>query len=352
MAISLLMAATVLLSASNACLAKMGAGPAAPVSPAAQNQAIKKQSDASNSSGVNSIDHPTQILKTGIDLSAATISPNSKQLADAIEITPVLEKIQELRARKVDLYQNGQSVTLEGLALRQDLTDALVQSHTLIQRTLLEVDFVMSEIEAEENVYQELLYTYQDMRDKTVARTNAMSFTTNGALWAVAEALTIPTFRHPNYAIPSGITGIVAGLVPSLFSYQAMRQVTGKKRTSEVEPNVLAKLFDYPVSPDIDYPKSVWRFLLSVPPGDPSGKSRRQQLIERWIADNNLPQFTDSTSREQIDIITASASHKKGLSIATLSTRLVMLQQLEGEVMKMKRMLLEISMVSRGEKSI
>jgi hypothetical protein len=303
-------------------------------------------------SGANSVDHPSQILKTGIDLNAGSISDNSRQLADAIEITPVLEKIQELRARKVDLFQNGKSVTLEGLALRQDLTDSLVQSHTLIQKTMLEVDFVMSEIEAEENVYQELLYTYQDARDKTVARTNAASFATNGSLWAVAEALAIPTYKNSQYAISSGITGIIAGLVPTFFSFQAMRQVTGKKRVSEVEPNVLAKLFDYPVTPDIDYPTSVWRFLQSVPPGDPTGKTRRQQLIERWITDNNLPEFTDATSRKQLDVITASASHKKGLSIATLNTRLVMLQQLEGEVLKMKRMLLEISMVSRGEKSI
>ncbi len=302
----------------------------------------------SSNHAANSVILPEQILKTGINLDDNQISANSKQLSDSIELTAILQKIQSLRNAK----QTDSPVTLENLALRQDLNDAKVAALELIQKTSLEVDFVMSEVEAEQNVYEEILNSYQNARDITVARNNAMAFVTNGALWAVCEGLGIPTYKNPKLSIPSGATGIVAGAIPSVFSLWAMRQQQGKKTTSESEPNILAKLFDYPITPDIDYPASVWHFLQSVPPDDTSGKTRREQLINRWLNDKNLPDFTDPGSRKQLDVITASVSHTKALTIDSLSTRLVMLQQLEGEVMKMKRMLLELSMVARGEKTI
>ncbi|CAN5607861.1 hypothetical protein BH11CYA1_BH11CYA1_18390 [soil metagenome] len=297
----------------------------------------------------NTISLPTQILKTGINLNSNGISLNSLQLSNAIGLTPILERIQNLRSKKAS---QRAEVTLESLATRQDLNDALIDAHQLIQKTSLEVDFVMSEVEAEQNVYEEILNSYQNARDHAVAKTNAAAFITNGALWAVAEGFTIPTYKYPNYAIPSGINGIIAGLVPSFFSMWAMKQVAGEKNKSENDPNILAKLFDYPITPDIDYPSSVWQFLQTIPPGQLSGKTRREQLIDRWISDDNLPDFTDPKSRKQIDVITASISHRKSLTISTLNTRLVMLKQLEGEVLKMKRMLLELNMVARGEKTI
>ena len=49
-------------------------------------------------------------------------------------------------------------------------------------------------------------------------------------------------------------------------------------------------------------------------------------------------------------MITASVAQHKGLSIGTLTARQVMLNQLSAEIMKMKRMLLELTMVLDGEK--
>jgi len=89
-----------------------------------------------------------------------------------------------------------------------------------------------------------------------------------------------------------------------------------------------------------------------VPADDRSGKTRRDQLIDRWISDKNISSFTDRSSKKQLDVITASVPQRKGLSITTLTVRQVMLQQLGSEILKMKRMLLEISMVVQGEKRI
>jgi hypothetical protein len=146
--------------------------------------------------------------------------------------------------------------------------------------------------------------------------------------------------------------GVLAGIVPSIASIYALYQLRGKRRTSEKDPNMLSKLFDYPTPVDVDYPRLVWEFMNSVPADDPKGKSRRDQLIDRWIADKNIPNFTDRNSSKQLDVITASIPRKHGLSIDTLNARQALLQQLSSEILKMKRMLLELTMVVHGEKTI
>jgi len=293
---------------------------------------------------------PPQILKTGINLTDTSLSPNSKQLADIVSLTPVLQRMQDLRAK---VSQNkGAAPTLENLALRQDYADTQMEARQIIDQTNLQIDFVLAEINAERNLYGEILSSMIARRDKAVARSNAASFYTNGILWAVGEGFDIPTYRAPRLSIPSGTVSIVAGVVPSVFSLWAMHQYGGKKLRSENEPNMLAKLFGYPITPEVDYPVAITTFLNAVPPQSAIAKSRKDQLIDRWVSDGNIPSFTNRQNTKLLDTITAAVSQPKGLSIDTLSARQDMLQQLSGEVMKMKRMLLELSMTVGGEKTL
>ncbi|MBC7997848.1 MAG: hypothetical protein IAF58_07890, partial [Leptolyngbya sp.] len=269
--------------------------------------------------------------------------------ANTIELSPILESINSLRN---GVGKTDGSTTLEGLSRRQDLWDATQKASLLIQKTNLEIDFTIAAIEAENQVYQEILAGFTSKRDKALAKTNAISFISNGALWAVNGALTIPGYQNSLYSIPSGIVAIPAGIVPSIASLWTLKQINGAKKQSEVEPNMLAKLFGYPTNPDIEYPKSVWTFLNQVPADEPRSKKRLDQLIDRWVSDSNMPDFNDRQSKKQLDVITASVSQRKGLSISTLNSRSVMLQQLHAEVGKMKRMLLELAMVVEGEKTL
>lgn len=312
-----------------------------PVQAQANMAAVNKESTA------NTQTIPKQILKTGVSLTTRDVSANSLQLANTIGLTDLLLRLQNLRGR-ADAAGNG---TLESLLAKQELLDARQDVSELIQKTNLEVDFAISAIEAEHQVYEEILSAFTSDRDKAVAKTNAISFISNGALWAVSAALAIPGYQNSLYAIPSGIVGIPAGVVPSFASMWTLKQFSGKKKRSEVEPNMLAKIFGYPTNPDIEYPKSVWAFLNQVPADDPLGKRRIDQLVDRWIADANMSGFTDRNSKKQLDAITASVSQKKGLTINTLTSRSIMLQQLHAEVWKMKRLLLELTMVSIGEKT-
>ncbi len=304
-------------------------------------------------SQTNTVDVPKQILRTGIDLNSRTVSPNTLQLAQNLNLLPILSRIQELRAKA---SQQNSGSTLESISETQELLQLTQKAQNILIRTSLEIDFVLAEIDAEQNIYSEVLSSFQSSRDKLVARLNAGSFILNGALWAVNGALAIPTPQHPNYAIQSGIVGICAGLVPSIASGYALKVYSGKHKRSEADPNMLAKIFDRPINDNIDYPKSVWAFLNRTPAAETgsssSGKTRKDQLIDRWITDKNIPSFTDKSNSKEIDILTATASQKKGLCIENLNVRLVMLEQLQGEVAKMKRLLMEIAMVITDEKEV
>ncbi len=313
----------------------------APTAPSTIAAAAPKEATA------NTSEFPTQILKTGINLTASGLSPNSQQLANTIGLTPLLERSQQLRSQ---LTAVGSEPSVESLSVRQELYEVTNKIALLIQRTDLEIDFAVAEMDAEHQVYQEILNTFTSNRDKAIARTNAIGFISNGALWAVCEALAIPSYKFAKFAIPSGIVGIPAGVVPSIASMYTFKQINGQKKTSEVEPNMLAKLFNYPTNPEIEYPHCVWQYLHQVPAAEPGGKKRLEQMIDRWIADANIPGFTDRDSQQQLDVITASVSQRKGLSISTLTARSVMLQQLQAEVWKMKRMLLELAMAAQNEK--
>lgn len=295
----------------------------------------------------NTQEFPTQILKTGVSLSKEGLSPNSMQLCDNIGLSSTLTRIGALRGQ-LAAAENAQSLTT--IALKQDLFDETLAARMLVQKVSLEIDFTVAEIEAERQVYHELLTTFKNDRDKAVARTNAFAFISNGILWAVCESFVIPTYKHAIYNIPAGIVGIPAGVVPSIASMYTFKQINGKKKTSEVEPNMLAKVFDYPTNPEIEYPKSVWTYLNQVPADSSQSKNRLNQMVDRWIADSNMPAFTDKNSKKQLDVLTASAEQKKSLTIATLTARSVMLDQLLAEINKMKRMLLELDMVVAGNK--
>lgn len=337
------------------CAASLFSQLALPLSASAANNAVQSTNIADSSgqtkeATANTLAVPTQILKTGVSLSTNSLSPNSLQLATIIGLTPALEKVQSFRTRLQDFAQTGTS--LESLSVRQDLWDATQKASLIIQRADLEIDFTIAEIEAENQLYEEILATFTADRDKLAARVNAASFISNGALWAVCEALAIPGYKNSKFAIPSGIVGIPAGVVPSIASMYTLKAVNGKKKTSEADPNMLAKLFGYPTNSEIEYPSSVWQFLHQVPADNPRSKQRLDQLVDRWIADSNMPAFTDRDSKKQLDVITASVAQRKCLSIGTLTARIVMLRQLHAEIWKMKRMLLELTMAVQGDKQL
>lgn len=296
----------------------------------------------------NSVRVPGKILQVRIDLRSSNMSPEAVALGNQLGLTSYLQRIQSLRAQMKGRDDKDPEIA----ELRMELNEARQEALEIVTQTDLEADYVEAQIVEEQSLYADMLQHMTAERDRNVAITNAVSFGTNGALWAVCEAIAIPTYKQPILSIPSGILGVLAGVVPSFASFYAMRQVSGKKYSYKEEPNMLSKLFDRQVGLHCEYPDSVWNYLTAVPPSDPSGKRRVDQIIDRWVEDNNIPSFTSRTSARQVDLITASKSIPKTLTIDLLSTRQTMLDQLTSEVLKMKRLLLELMLAVRGAKQL
>jgi hypothetical protein len=297
----------------------------------------------------NSVRVPGKILQAKIDLRSRSVSPEAVAFAEQLELTPLLLRLQLLREQ---LKSRATATDPETMALRVEFNEVREESLEKIQEVDLEIDYVEAQIVEEQSLYADMLQHMTAQRDRSIAITNAAAFGTNGALWAVCEALAIPTYAHPNLSVSSGIVGILAGVVPSFASFYAMRQVSGKKYSYKEEPNMLAKLFDRPVALHCEYPECVWLYLNSVPPNDTSGKRRVDQIVDRWIADKNIPSFTSRSSERQVDVITGTKSIPKTLTIDLLSTRQTMLDQLTSEILKMKRLLLELMLVIRAQKQL
>jgi hypothetical protein len=296
----------------------------------------------------NSLRIPTRVLSARIDLTSPVISAESRQLAAQLGLTERFLQLKEmknkLRESSSDAKESG-ALQDEIRQIKQDLTEAITQAS-------LEVDFVEANINEEIYLYGDMLAAMSAERDRKVAIYNAASFVSNGAFWAAAEGIDIPTYRTPVLSIPSGTLGIIAGVIPSFASLYAMKEFSGKRYSAKEDPNMLAKLFNRSTNPENAYPDCVWNFLDSVPANAPKGKRRLDLLMDRWIADKNIPQFTNPKSQSQVDLITADATPPKSINISLLSTRQTMLQQLGAEIQKMKRPLLELILVVRGLKQV
>jgi hypothetical protein len=293
---------------------------------------------AQRESMANSIPIPNPILATGCNITSSSLSPNAIALADQLQIS---EQLSALTFAK--------SMAMGTVGERIDYYETREHVAEVLRGAEMDVNYVLAEIYDEQATYNELLNSLTSERDRTIFKTNAISFGANGGLWALCEALAIPTVSHPNFAISSGVTGILAGIIPSVASALTLKQLNGKKHSAPAAPNMLSKMFGRQTSQELEYPPVVWNFLDS-PPTDNPKKTRKDIIIDRWIMDSNIPVLTDRNSPTQINAVTACSDQNKSLTISILSARISMLQQLSCEVFKMNRLLDELEMALRGEK--
>ncbi|MBX3138472.1 hypothetical protein KF707_19750 [Candidatus Obscuribacterales bacterium] len=154
--------------------------------------------------------------------------------------------------------------------------------------------------------------------------------------------------KHPRLSIPSGAVGIVAGLVPSMFSEFAMRSSGGKHHERKAYPNMLCKFYDQPVIPRTDFPDSVWKHLNLCPTN--SSVTRREMLLSYWEGNQNIHTLRDGVTTEKIRKITG--QDQSDINIDLLNDRASMLRDLKAAVLQMTRPLMELSMCLRGQKQI
>jgi hypothetical protein len=105
------------------------------------------------------------------------------------------------------------------------------------------------------------------------------------------------------------------------------------------------------------YPDTVWSYLNSAPPSQPSLSAsnssqsnstepnmvtRREQLVAKWRAEGRINQDTSPKSQRRLESISGNISQVRKLNISDLDNRLAMLLDVRAKVSLMKRGLSEI----------
>jgi len=271
---------------------------------------------------------------------APRMSPDAVQLAEILGISAKLRRVMELNRLAV---KSSGNLSRDQKDERSDLKFEILE---IVEETRLQIDFVLAEIDEEQVILEEATHIFSTERDNRVNRANQLAFRTNGVLWAVAEALDIPTYKYGRLSIPSGSIGILAGIVPSLFSGYATRSSSGGHYRRQIYPNIMTKICDIEPIARVEYPDVVWQFFLAKPDGD--SRSRKQVIFDHWVNDGSMHIFKDGVSRQKLLWVTGNEPYTADLDL--VSDKLLMMGQIKAVVLQMSRPLLEICMALRGKK--
>jgi len=268
------------------------------------------------------------------------LSADSLDLIGRLNLQPKFDRYKAL-SEQLAGYR-GQPPSIEKLALHQDVGDARHELAQTILKLNLEVDYVLAVIDGEQNKFNEVLTEMVAKRDKSVWLSTVLSQWSNGILWATSSSFSIGTAYNPQMAIPEGIIGILAGVIPTALALRSLRQMNGEKRELLGYPNMLAPVFERGHDEEAFYPTSVWNWLNQVPAKSKEAKTRRQMLIDKWKKSNYVWDEKKANAEVHLAALTGTLGKKREMTIALLQNRQAMLTDLRTEVVQLKRALLEL----------
>ncbi len=258
---------------------------------------------------------------------ALYLSPEAKQVAKQIEVTPLIERLRSGRAA-------GASMSLETLVVRQEITEKVLAAS-------LDVDGVSAIIDTEVEQIRAIRSDLQSRRDKAQNIINVASLVTGGAFGVVNTAL---QFSSKTANLGNGI-GVGGGAASVVLSIIGIRQ-QGERRSLGDSPRMLARLFgrqpDASEATPSAYPEEVRLYLNSAPPSQATKGTRREQLIAKWRSEGKLKQDRSLKGGGSVDALSGNISQSRKLSINELDDRVAMLMDVRAQVSLMKRELGEI----------
>ena len=201
-------------------------------------------------------------------LTVNRLSPSTKELADQLEILPLLD----------ELHGANGAITAERKALlREKVLETILESY-------FDAASVQAEAEREESRLEALRQTLVSKRDKQVELNNATNFIASGTLNTIGSVL---GFNNRISPFPGNFNQMLSGVVSATMSTYALRQNAGGKIKGESSATVLAELFGRPTNEQTTYPESVWRFFHGKSPEVP-GRNRAEALETSWIERSEL----------------------------------------------------------------
>jgi len=250
-------------------------------------------------------------------------------VARIIRVDSDIARLSELTTAKKP--GSGPVTSLEELALRQRITDAVVAAS-------LDVDSVLDEMDYEREQTVELRSIIRARRDRAIGTTNLAVLAAGSGLGAVGGILSL---SKKTSTMGNGI-GFASGGISTLFSLRGYRQVHSVERPAWVLPNMLAAFLSQSEERHSHYPEDILAYLNSVPPGKGSPVSRKEQVLAEWIAAGRMGPLNLPQSKQRIELLTSTNAADKRLDMTLLNERGAMLADARDEVAQMKHDLADL----------
>ncbi len=263
------------------------------------------------------------------------LTPGARQLAIQLGI---LQGLNELLEQNQIVRSLTDAERIKRLELRQGLVEQVFTAH-------MEVHSVVSRIDADTARADNLHALFQEREDHALRLNSIANFIAGGITDMVGNPIKIGGFDVPGDILDTATGGVQAGLAS--LAYQ--QQSKNKKQAHGV-PNMLARLFDRPTDPSMDYPDSVWNFLVSAPPGANPSDTRRRLLVRTWLDARVLERHkrAKGTLEERISRISGTGDVAGRVYIDDLAARSAMLSGLRAVVTEMDQYLMEIMWLITG----
>jgi hypothetical protein len=262
---------------------------------------------------------------------------NVANVASILKISDLLDKLRSMRAQT----GCGSPTSMEELAIRQDVLEA-------VETSSLEVDGVLAELDNERAHLFELRAALASRRDQSLGLLNVANIITGTGLGIATNAL---QFSDSTAKIGDYI-GVISGLGSTTLSVLAIRRQRGPRQSVGRVPNMLAPLFGRQTQLNSYYPPTVLEYLHSMPSGQGDDRgSRLDQLIAEWRQTGRIGPVGSPRTDRQITRLTSSLDRKTKLSIDDISDRIAMLADVSGRVGLTKRDLAELMRSIRIEKT-
>lgn len=255
-----------------------------------------------------------------LDSRNSDLPPGAAEAARVMGIAPLVEQMR----RPAEADRRDASMNLQWLALRQEITEAVLA-------TSLQVDGVVAEIDSEIAQTNGIRAYLESRRDRRIGINTVANIVTGGGMGVVGQLIQIKNNTLGN------VVGAVAGGASSILSVIAIRQQRGGQQSMGIAPNMLAKIFDRTPEFHSDYPEVVWSYLNAVPPTEGGTETRRAKLIKQWTQLGRLDAAPTPKAQHKIDLLTTSISQQTSLSIDVLADRAMMLADVRARLLLMKR---------------
>ena len=230
------------------------------------------------------------------------LSPPTRELAEALEIMPLLREVNE----------PGGNLSRERKSeIRQEIIETVLESY-------FDVASIQGEAEKEKGNLEALRQVLIDKRDHGIETNNAINFIASGTLNTVGSVLGFPKNALP---FPGNFNQMLSGVVSTGMSMYSLKQASGGKTRGPGNPTVAAELFGRPVDRRTTYPESVWRFLHSRSLDHPEC-TRLEQLESYWISRQWLEPHGSKKEQAKLDLVCGVESARTALTIDDLTDQI------------------------------